>query len=1121
MANDDIIDLPTTDDLLNQRLQSLLNNPKAFDAFKNLPTVYSTQDDEISRALEVEKLAEYGYGPDQYRQKRNIASNQPWSLLEGKPRLTYEDPRLTYEDLITADQNLYSSAVARGVKAGDPYFFQRKILDRLQPRDLGEMFQIDYENNLPFGFLHDYSNLPPSIINTPTQNSKETIERLLREKFNNAYAKEGQEFPPDYDFDVQSDPSGTVGFTFQNPYLDGKRSAVNPPGLQFMEAVPFVSQLALEIGAGIAGTTGGTAIGATGGPGGAIAGGITGGIVAEGTAAFLYKYSVLNNLQERGIIAEDYPILKDAMKEAGIIMGIGGSVNTMLAILSRGKFKIPGGGVLDPGLKGGRDRGAGTLPFGIDEDEFIKAFEYVSKNIEDTNLISVSNLTAPQVVKAYAEIQAAQGGPKLVSPFEAGQKELEKAATSIEGSNIRIKLEDQKELGERAVDDIFETGADLNKIDAFQEGSDIAMSRTGTQVRDATLDYTESAPNVIIAKNNMDDFIKRNSDEFTKFLDGGIDVSPSTITRNIQEDFYNLRMARQKESDEAFDLAFNSIKDKRKKPFDMTEVAEVFEGIIKQSKDQIFPPGELIGIAKRAINKIKGTDKIKGQKFQSRESFDADLEELRGILFDAYQNPQRNRKLISELEKVIDTYDATRYKTLVEQGGEGSTKLLDDALDKYKVLTNQYKSGLIGDITRLSNNVVNSLSADSLSASNRLLKFINSGSTITDDGVISSPKYLSEIFLDPNNAKLVDDVRLAGKNNLFENVFDIKDGKIIPKENGEELLRVWKNNNASLLDPSNGIFSKQELDSFANVDQLVRRYNKDLEAENLFLQKAKNSVDIDVITKDNLDQPEIWFSQIFEPNNVTKPSKLFEIVKAADNQSGGTQLMDKVKLAMYDDFMKKTSTKQLGTDVFDANKMGQYISEHGAAMGVFLGDDFVEGLTKLQRQLKVLLPAEGQGFGEGVKLPLYKAAQSVLRAYVGLFTRPGRFLTAANQLIGSRGSKKQLDIMNDPKLLYDALMVQRGLDDPIANMVRRDVGYLLGEYIYHPGDLVGELTGAAQGRSNEDRIEMLKDDLQYQMEKSIEKDLDELNFQPNSQVSGGPPSSGNMKRSIMPLKYDF
>ena len=58
MANDDIIDLPTTDDLLNQRLQDLLNNPKAFDAFKNMPIVYSTQDDEISRALEIEKFVE-------------------------------------------------------------------------------------------------------------------------------------------------------------------------------------------------------------------------------------------------------------------------------------------------------------------------------------------------------------------------------------------------------------------------------------------------------------------------------------------------------------------------------------------------------------------------------------------------------------------------------------------------------------------------------------------------------------------------------------------------------------------------------------------------------------------------------------------------------------------------------------------------------------------------------------------------------------------------------------------------------------------------------------------------------------------------------------------------------
>ena len=40
------------------------------------------------------------------------------------------------------------------------------------------------------------------------------------------------------------------------------------------------------------------------------------------------------------------------------------------------------------------------------------------------------------------------------------------------------------------------------------------MSRTGTEVREATEEFVETAPNVIIAKNSMDDFIQRNSDEF-------------------------------------------------------------------------------------------------------------------------------------------------------------------------------------------------------------------------------------------------------------------------------------------------------------------------------------------------------------------------------------------------------------------------------------------------------------------------------------------------------------------------------------------------------------------------------------------------------------------------------
>lgn len=1049
MAQNDIIDL-----------DAIINSPDLFERFRRLPTMYSTQDDEFTRGLEIDKLSQYGFDLSDTARRRSKVLGDDMSFFEkitspgGVPAVRYDNPVLKFDELITADQNKYSDAVERGIKAGDPYFFQSKFIDRLKPQALGQFYGIDYDSNLPKGLLRDFTHLPNKIISNP-ELAKPTLERLLRQKY-----RQTGDLPENFDFDIKLDPSGTVGYTFQNPTLDGKRSPLNPPGIQMGEAIPFISQLASEILAGTAAFFG------TRSPMAAVA--------AEGLAGYTYRYTTLKNLQDRGIIDPDYDINTDAMKEMGLVMGLGVGSNAILALIQRYGKTIPGMGR------------TGFLPMGIDEDEFIEAYEAVSKEIGDNNLISIGNLTSPQVVKAYAEMQAEKGGPKLTSPYESAQKELEQLAGGPQGGPLRAKFAEQDTAGETAVEDIFETGADLSKRDALQEGTDIAMSRTGTEVREATEEFVETAPNVIIAKDGVEQFIQRNSDEFTKFLEGGVDVSPATLTRNIQEDFYNLRVAKQKETDEAFDLAFDAIKDKRKKPFDMSDIAEVFEGIIKKSREQVFPPGELIGIAKRAVNKIKGTDKIKGQKFQSRESFDADLEELRGVLFDAYQNPTRNRKLITELEKVIETYDLTRYNTLAREGGKGSTRLLDDALDKYKELSNEYKSGLIGDITRLSNNVTNTLSADSLSASNRLLKFINSGSTITDDGVISSPGYLSQIFLDPSNAKLVDDVRLATKNNLFENVFEIKNGRIMPKEDGAELLRQWKNNNASVLDEANGVFTKKELQSFDNVDSLANKYRQELESRELFLQKAKDNVDIKIITEQNLDNPEIWFSQIFEPNNVTKPAKLFEIVKAADNLSGGTQLMDKIKLAMYDDFMKNTSSKRLGTDVFDANKVEKYLSEHGSAMGIFLGDQFVANLNKLNRQLKTFLPAQGQ-VEVDKSLDKFKALQSVLRAYVGLFTRPGRFLTAANYIARSGADAKSIELMTQPDKLYRILMDNKAYDTDQARALRRVIGYTIGETVVLPEEPEGE------------NMESIKADLEEQAKRVLD----------------------NQIKDLMQLKYDF
>ena len=53
MAENDIIDL-----------DKLIEDPQLFARFRNLPTIYSTEDDRVTRGLEIDKLTQYGFDLD-------------------------------------------------------------------------------------------------------------------------------------------------------------------------------------------------------------------------------------------------------------------------------------------------------------------------------------------------------------------------------------------------------------------------------------------------------------------------------------------------------------------------------------------------------------------------------------------------------------------------------------------------------------------------------------------------------------------------------------------------------------------------------------------------------------------------------------------------------------------------------------------------------------------------------------------------------------------------------------------------------------------------------------------------------------------------------------------------
>ena len=365
MAQNDIIDL---DKLIaeraSQKTLDFVNNPNLFYEFQRSPAYIPLADTQEDRDFEISKLKQYGFDP-------TLNQKPPMGVMGGvgyNPP-SYSDARINFDQLSGTDQQRYQDAVMDALKSGDPYFMNRQFTDRLSGENLGELYGIDYENNVPYGTTFDYANIPNTVLNDPKQ-AIPTLDRLLRVKF-----RENEiELPEDYDFDIKRDPSGTVAYTFQNPFDNGKRTPINPPGLQLQEAGAFMEQLTYEIlGGGGVLLAKSIAEGSKRGPRGLPSGLLSAGnlaVIAEGLAGFYIKYERLEDLKERGILGADVNILHEAMKEMGLVMGFGLGANAVIG-------GIQNIGKVIPGL--GR---TGLLPGAIDEDEFVKAFERtVSKKV--------------------------------------------------------------------------------------------------------------------------------------------------------------------------------------------------------------------------------------------------------------------------------------------------------------------------------------------------------------------------------------------------------------------------------------------------------------------------------------------------------------------------------------------------------------------------------------------------------------------------------------------------------------------------------------------------------------------------------------------------------------------
>jgi len=235
----------------------------------------------------------------------------------------------------------------------------------------------------------------------------------------------------------------------------------------------------------------------------------------------------------------------------------------------------------------------------------------------------------------------------------------------------------------------------------------------------------------------------------------------------------------------------------------------------------------------------------------------------------------------------------------------------------------------------------------------------------------------------------------------------------------------------------NKFFTQDEINQFDSAASFIKTFK----AEQLALTKTRDklakSTNLAPIAA-NLNKPETIFKDTWRPGEISSTKELFDAVTTNGNQ----ELIDSYKAYIFKDFMDATQVKgTLNQKVFNASKMENYLDNHGDAMEIWFGKKFRSQLTDITEKLK---PYDNVGAADLADSDAFilNSLNSLARAYVGLFTTPGRVLTAVKTIYGGNAQRKQLKLLADPDKLYEVIMQDKWQKNPGVRGAVRELGRL-------------------------------------------------------------------------------
>mgnify|MGYP003108858689 CR=1 FL=1 len=804
------------------------------------------------------------------------------------------------------------------------------------------------------------------------------VQRVLQKNYAEMF-----DIPRTYDYNVRVEPN-TGQMIFNDPQNNNQPTVINPPGMDKGDFLAFAEPVAAEVSAAIAGGVAGSFVL----PG---AGTATGAIVSEIAATYFWRLNNLEYLDEQGYLPEGYDINSRAMKDAGMtaLFSLGGV--GLFKILSKVNNALPN-------------------KLALKEDEFLESYKKLQESGED-----VGTMTSPQVM-----IRGADEGVEVTSPargIEAGLRD-EADIGSEQGQRLREKYAAQERFGREATEEPFVQQGITRELVEEEAGAGARATR-GQQFREVAEETLETNPRLMEAEKALTELNVQSDNIFRGIADGSMD--PNLAGRQIRETFQTAKETSQKLVDDAYEEAtrlagFTG----NVKPYNYTPLVKPAKRLKNIIDQQAFADSK----NKRMVQGI--LDSIEGGAKKSHAVFVQDLSNLRSIIR-AERAAGNNVDELVELRKVMESI---RAKTLKESGSPDALRVFNEAEAGYRQLMEDFNNDNIKRLLNLQNVSNSAYRQGDQTAYNSFMGFLRNTVTKGTDGKFTSPEYLDEIIFNPQNADALLGIKGGLRQAYLNDVVDTTGDIFKPRTPRAHANFMNKNRNVM-----EKFFTEDEMAEFLDAGTFINNFK----ARELALNKTRDAILKNTNLADivgNFKTPEDLFRNTWSPDRVTATKELFDAVTT----NGSKDLIDSYKAYIFKDLMDNTQKKgTLGTDIFDGAKLDDYVAKHGDALEIWFGNKFKTQLTDIAKKLKVY-DDPGVAALRAEDAYILKSANSLARAYVGLFTTPGRVLTALKNIGGGAATNRELALLTDPDKLYNAIIKDQWQKNPVVRGLVRELG---------------------------------------------------------------------------------